>query len=146
MADKRIIELDNVASVTDDDYVMIDNATNGTGKVKATLFGCGKDYSTDEQDTGLKWIDGKHIYKRTFELATGIDINSTGVSLPSAITNRLINVDNFIKAEAVRTTTELTQACIAIWVNSDRKVYTADPWSKVNIFTFYYTKITDTVS
>lgn len=68
MADKRIIELNTVNALTEDDYVMIDNATNGTGKVKATLFGgsSGIDYSTTEQNTGLKWIDGKPIYQKTY--------------------------------------------------------------------------------
>lgn len=35
-----------------------------------TLFnrggGDGVDYSTDEKDTGLKWIDDKHIFKKSF--------------------------------------------------------------------------------
>ena len=30
--------------------------------------GGGVDYSTEEQDTGLKWIDGSTIYQRTFVL------------------------------------------------------------------------------
>ena len=31
----------------------------------------GLNYSTSEQDTGLKWTDGKSIYQKTFELASG---------------------------------------------------------------------------
>ena len=34
------------------------------------------DYSTEEQDTGIKWIDGKPIYQKTFEKT----INVTGGS------------------------------------------------------------------
>ena len=30
--------------------------------------GGGVDYSTDEQDTGLKWIDGSAIYQKTFDV------------------------------------------------------------------------------
>lgn len=102
-------------------------------------------YSLEEQDTGLKWIDGKTIYQRTFEYSEGIDVDNSGTQLPTVITNELINVDNFIKAEAVRTTSGFKQSCIAVWVNSDRKVYSADLWNRVNIFTFWYTKTTDTV-
>lgn len=29
----------------------------------------GIDYSTEEQDTGLKWIDEKNIYQRSFDLS-----------------------------------------------------------------------------
>lgn len=36
----------------------------------------GINYSTDEQDTGLKWIDGSKIYQKTFYFTpTGVDTN-----------------------------------------------------------------------
>lgn len=99
-------------------------------------------YSTSEQVIGT-WIDGKPIYQRTFVLSTGINLISNGVNLPSSITSELTDVDLFVGAEAVRHTSSLTKAFIAIYVNSDFKVYSADPWSNVNIFTFKYTKTTD---
>lgn len=104
-------------------------------------------YSLEEQDTGLKWIDGKHIYQRTFEYSEGVDVDNSGTQLPTVITNELINVDNFIKAEAVRTTSGFKQACIPLWVytSNGRYVYTAGSWDNVNIFTFWYTKTTDTI-
>lgn len=104
-------------------------------------------YSLEEQDTGLKWIDGKHIYQRTFEYSEGVDIDTSGTQLPTVITNELTNVDNFIKAEAIRTTSGFKQACIALWVYKYNgvNVYTAGSWDKVNIFTFWYTKTTDTI-
>ena len=37
----------------------------------------GINYSTSEQDTGLKWIDGKNIY---FKTISGISISDTGIS------------------------------------------------------------------
>lgn len=95
MADKRIIELDNVASVTEDDYLMIDNATNGTGKVKATLFGSGIDYSTTEQDTGLKWIDGKPIYQKTFVISDNNYVDISGLNIDTfVVITGLCSVDN----------------------------------------------------
>lgn len=99
-------------------------------------------YSTSEQVIGT-WIDGKPIYQRTFVLPTGINLNSSGVSLPSSITSELTDVDLFVGAEAVRRSQSLTKGFIAIYVNTDFKVYSADPWSNVNIFTFKYTKTTD---
>lgn len=100
-------------------------------------------YSLEEKVVGI-WTDGKPLYQRTFEYSAGLNLNSSGVALPSVITSELTDVDKFIRAEGVRTTSGLTQAYIGMWVNSDRKVYVADPWSKVNIFTFWYTKSTDT--
>lgn len=38
----------------------------------------GVDYSTDEQDTGLKWIDGSSIYCKTVDMGTSN--NATGAS------------------------------------------------------------------
>lgn len=99
-------------------------------------------YSTNEQVIGT-WIDNKPIYQRTFVLSTGINLASGGVSLPSSITSQLNNVNLFVGAEAVRTSSGLSKAFISIYVNSDFKVYSADPWSNVNIFTFKYTKTTD---
>ena len=46
----------------------------------------GVDYSNDEQDTGLKWLDGKKIYQRTFTL--------TNLTMPSSNTQQIINLLN----------------------------------------------------
>ena len=144
MADKRIIELDNVASVTDDDYVMIDNATNGTGKVKATLFSGGINYSTTEQDTGLKWIDGKPIYQKT------IVYTNTSVSLVD------LNIDEIVDIKGVSYLTDGTvfllntyagdQYNMNLDITNDTLTITTSGWafSKANI-TILYTKTTDTV-
>lgn len=56
-------------------YAVIDDAnaslqtTYSSSKIEQLISGIGGggiDYSTTEQDTGLKWIDGKTIYQRTF--------------------------------------------------------------------------------
>ena len=148
MADKRIIELDNVASVTDDDYVMIDNATNGTGKVKATLFSGGINYSITEQDTGLKWIDGKPIYQKTFEhISSNTDIDISG-----------LNIDRVVSIDGVVEFTSGTVYALNIHGSADYNVYTdlkkvegklkvvVNGWTASNIdVTIKYTKTTDTV-
>lgn len=43
------------------------------------------DYSTSEQDTGCKWIDGKPIYKKTVSI--GALPNATSKSVAHGITN-----------------------------------------------------------
>ena len=43
------------------------------------------DYSTEEQDTGIKWIDGKPIYQRTFEKT--INLTSGGRTWYTVLTS-----------------------------------------------------------
>lgn len=70
MANKRIIDLTEIQNITEDDYVILDSNTDGTRKILASNIGGGSgsgvNYSTTEQDTGLKWIDGKPIYQKTY--------------------------------------------------------------------------------
>lgn len=51
----------NIVDVSEKYIAMLENAEGGSGAG-------GIDYSTDEQDTGLKWIDGKNIYQKTIIL------------------------------------------------------------------------------
>lgn len=55
----------------------------------------GLDYSTEEQDTGLKWIDGSAIYQKTLE----IDSLVAETDIPHGISN----YKQTIKADAVLT-------------------------------------------
>ena len=52
--------------------------------------GGGVNYSTEEQDTGLTWIDGSHIYRKTYALASEITINNN--TWTYVITNNDINI------------------------------------------------------
>ena len=67
---KRIIQYTATSTPSADDYLVLDGETNGTRKILASDIGGGSgggvNYSTTEQDTGLKWIDGRTIYQRTF--------------------------------------------------------------------------------
>jgi hypothetical protein len=51
-------------------------STKGGG---SSSGGGGIDYSTTEQNTGLKWIDGKPIYRRTFDFSID-DLVNGGIS------------------------------------------------------------------
>ena len=55
-------------AVTGRDYVETDGGDTPAG---------GIDYSTEEQDTGLKWIDGSPIFQKTIVYTTAIAANST---------------------------------------------------------------------
>lgn len=51
------------------------------------------DYSTSEQDTGCKWIDGKKIYKKT------IDFGALPNATNKAVAHGISNLDRIIKVE-----------------------------------------------
>lgn len=74
----------------DEDKVLKGDGTWGTIQAVG-----GVDYSTSEQDTGLKWIDGKSIYQKTFSF--------TGIRNPSDWTyiDTISNMDTPIKAECL---------------------------------------------
>ena len=54
---------------------------------EADLKGGGVDYSLEEQDTGLKWIDGKDIYQKSYKfLAPFVSGNNTlTLNIPNAV-------------------------------------------------------------
>ena len=70
---KRIIQYNEELTPGSDDYLIMDSPTAGTRKILASNIGGGSsggggvDYSTAEQDTGLKWVDGRPIYQKTFQ-------------------------------------------------------------------------------
>lgn len=74
----------NIMDVTDRYLVELENAETGGGSG-------GIDYSTDEQDTGLKWIDGKKIYQKTIQKdstnvsGTDVSIDVTSLNIDSCI-------------------------------------------------------------
>lgn len=62
-------------------YVQRDTAVTGKYYVETEGGGDtpagGISYSTEEQDTGLKWLDGKSIYQKTVVYTNAIAANST---------------------------------------------------------------------
>lgn len=71
---KRIIQYNEAITFNNDDYLLIDGETDGTRKILASNVGGsgggGINYSTTEQNTGLKWINDKPIYQKTVEIPT----------------------------------------------------------------------------
>lgn len=69
------------AYATIDDNNASVSTTYSSAKIEQLISGVvgGVDYSTTEQYTGLKWIDGKKIYKRTFDFGIN-DLINGGIS------------------------------------------------------------------
>ena len=115
--------------------------------------GGGVDYSTTEQNTGLKWVDGKPIYQKTIELTT----NDTWVSLTS------LNIDNIVDYEGLWKAADNTPYpldTLGVWGTQVSNSYfsrlmfsptqgvkiAVNGWTFVSGFvTIYYTKTTDTI-
>ena len=68
----------NIVDVSQKYIGLLENAEGGSGAG-------GIDYSTDEQDTGLKWIDGKKVYRKT--ISVGAMPNATIKNVDHNITN-----------------------------------------------------------
>lgn len=72
------------------------------GELNCTVSG-GSDYSLTEVDTGEKWIDGKNIYKRVYDLGT----NGLSISYQTSIRDyigNLSDIDHVIDSTAIRMT------------------------------------------
>ena len=149
MADKRIIELGEAVSITDGDYLMIDHATYGAGKVKATSFASAVNYSTTEQNTGLKWIDGKPIYQKTVSVLPNSYADISG-----------LNIDSVVSADGMMKLHGGYWFNLNMYADSSSKAYfevavatgrlnatVGSVWTADEIYvTLWYTKTTDTVT
>ncbi len=150
---KRIIQYNEELTPGSDDYLLLDSPTNGTRKILASNVGGsggggGVDYSTTEQDTGLKWIDGKPIYQKTFIITQ----NNTWEDLTS------LNIDNCIEQKGTFNST--SGACLAFNIDAGTNYYglidmeltnnrfrvsvAGWPFATAHV-TLRYTKTTDTV-
>ena len=89
------------ASGTDSVEVHAQNFANCPSKSGGKSSGSGGggsaklDYSLTEQDTGVKWVDGKTIYQRTFELDYDEKSGNNWIICPTT------DIDNLMRAEAV---------------------------------------------
>lgn len=98
------------------------------------------DYSTEEQDTGTKWLDGKTIYQKTFEgsftLAGNDFTNIASIYMPYG--------DKIIKCEMHSGNTAIQPTTAGIATNGYGTdilaVYLSRPTLTVQYITVYYTK------
>lgn len=107
------------------------------------------DYSTTEQSTGQKWIDGKDIYVKTYEIAALP--NNTTARTPSGLTN----LDKVVKIEGMSYgngthnplpfVSTSTQYSIECWVDDSANIVltsSANYSTYSGVVTLYYTKTT----
>lgn len=110
--------------------------------------GGGIDYSTTEQDTGLKWIDGKPIYQKTFNITANsyVDISS-------------LNIDKVVSSDGIMELSNNVFYHLNIYGDANYKAFygtdvgagrinttVGSGWTATNIcVTLRYTKTTDTV-
>lgn len=113
------------------------------------------DYSTTEQNTGRKWIDGKPIYQKTF-VPTAPATYWAGTS--NFIDVSGLNIDTLINTEAqaqnpnngvyfpLSIASTPSSTVVMTSAKSDIQVYLGDNSAPARVFSFtiWYTKTTDT--
>lgn len=122
-------------------------ATKGGG---GSSGGGGIDYSITEQNTGLKWVDGKPIYQCTIVMGNSVDLSPNGTIIPTGMFTNM-NIDNIIDTIAYRRTEDnrdgVANIPVSLWKNSNvYTMYSIGTWAGVHTFTIKYTKTTDQVT
>ena len=110
------------------------------------------DYSTSEQDTGCKWIDGKKIYKKTIDFGALPNASIKNIDHGVANIARVVKIDGIISfGSNTWTNIPLVYQGVDSIYNAEFQVTTTqvhcatskDRSSLSAIITFYYTKTTD---
>lgn len=141
-------------------HVFTTTAFSGSSGVEINIHGCyiakdntggfvvsnvgGIDYSTEEQDTGLKWIDGKTIYQKTVDMTINIPVGESHFTLDEIDAEYLVD---FHCHNAVMNANRYNGYGSGMWADvADNKILIANAES-VNprnnyrvIFTVKYTK------
>lgn len=123
------------------DYVTETELSNALSNLFTVI-----NYSTTEQNTGLKWIDGKPIYQKTFSLAFTSDFLT--VDLTALSIDSVVKIDGgvcdssggFIPFGYESVTSAFTSSAINMSINNN--LSGSKPSGYVTI---QYTKTTDTV-
>lgn len=129
-------------AVTGRDYV----ETEGGGDTPAG----GISYSTEEQDTGLKWLDEKPIYQKTYDIGTIPNSTSKVIDTLTGV-DKVISINGFcyqLTAEAIRMRPLPFIAVSSINDNirlditdNELRIVTASAWTNYTGFiTIQYTK------
>lgn len=110
----------------------------------SVIGGGGVDYSTSEQDTGLKWIDGKPIYQRTFLNTSNQQwVDISGLNIDGVINRFGAWQDNGNVWYGLDENSKSTS--LTINPNTGYMIFDANVIIKNARITILYTKTTDTV-
>lgn len=116
------------------------------------------DYSTEEQKTGAKWIDGKPLYRKTIilnnvSIGTSGDLNSTSARKEHGIANvdRVVRAEFYLDARAEPGYYDSPAQSVNLYANDTyiALVSKSTSWSarenRIWYITLEYTKTTDEV-
>lgn len=113
------------------------------------------DYSTTEQDTGRKWIDGKPIYQKTFSVNYTFDNSTTNkwVTISEVSINNIENIIDYSMigidyADSIQSPSVLRHPVFMRYLltNAYMQVYFTQRYDFIlKAVTVWYTKTTDTV-
>lgn len=76
-----------------------DNITIENNVISAVSGSSTINYSTDEQDTGMLWHDGRHIYQKSFIFDRNVNLTTSAYALWFDIS--ALNIDNVIESSFV---------------------------------------------
>ena len=106
---------------------------NGTSVLGNGNLATGIDYSTSEQNTGLKWIDGKDVYQKTYN-ATGLNWTAGDHWIPLELNTtdyKIINIYGVLDTGSlILALSEKTKSITRIFTNS---ASSADYRNKINV-------------
>jgi hypothetical protein len=106
-------------------------------------------YSTEEQKTGQKWIDGKEIFFKTYEIAALP--NSTTTKTSSGLTNldKVVKIDGMAYGNSTHNPLPFVSIdqrySIECWVDNSANIVltSSSNYSAYSgVVTLYYTKVT----
>lgn len=113
----------------------------------------GVDYSTTEQNTGLKWIDGKPIYQKTYYITESTEKEESDYDISNDNVDTIVECGGIVKSGAwggskVFTAPRIGDSTYFISVSASSTAFTIK--SKTykyteGCITIKYTKTTDTV-
>lgn len=128
-----------------EDFEKLTTALNGISEAienMPTPTGGGIDYSTEEQNTGLKWIDGSYIYVKSYVSPSSIIISNSGTNITSYIDNET-DILLFIKSEGVSDGSVSNIQCSNLFIGKTSEnnifAYCAESGT-FNVITIWYTK------
>ena len=103
------------------------------------------DYASEEVNTGVKWIDGKDIYRKVFTRSTAFSFTATN---SMALTTAECDPDDIaqpISARGLKTDEEFYSIPLTFWLDTGTpSLYAGDAWSSCNTFIIEYTKTEST--
>lgn len=140
--------LDIPENITELDDVTITNiqlgqvlAWDGTKFVNVNQSGGGSslpDFSTSESNTGIKWIDGKYIYMKSYEFSSPVSFG--GNNFVNIVNDSSLNIDTILwgtsNPDKSNSFTPVSIRKSGTWIQA---YYTANWFAKW--FTIWYTKI-----